>query len=142
MDEQVRKLFGFAGTGKSTLAQEINAMVGGAALACAYTGKAASVMAKKGLPGASTVHSLIYTPVGDGKQRVRELEEELGIEIFVRAGKRLTGLTAPGEAVLVHRHLVHGVAPWGEQASASPDGRMIAYIRPEFSTIGEWLDAP
>ena len=50
--------------------------------------------------------------------------------------------SAPGEAVLVHRHLVHGVAPWGEQASGSPDGRMIAYIRPEFPTIGAWLAAP
>jgi exodeoxyribonuclease-5 len=74
---QVRKLFGYAGTGKSTLAEEINAMVDGRALACAYTGKAASVMAKKGLPGASTVHSLIYTPAGDGQQRVKELEAEL-----------------------------------------------------------------
>lgn len=97
MGEQVRKLFGYAGTGKSTLAQEINAMVGGAALACAYTGKAASVMAKKGLPGASTVHSLIYTPAGDGKQRVRELEEELRMlerveEKSLGLAKRLTAV--------------------------------------------------
>lgn len=74
---QIKRLFGFAGTGKSTLAQEINAMVHGEALPCAFTGKAASVMARKGLPNASTVHRLIYTPVGDGKQRVKELEEEL-----------------------------------------------------------------
>jgi len=33
-------------------------------------------------------------------RQIRELEDELGVEIFVRAGKRLTGLTAPGEAVL------------------------------------------
>jgi LysR family cys regulon transcriptional activator len=33
-------------------------------------------------------------------RQIRELEEELGIEIFVRAGKRLTGLTPPGEALL------------------------------------------
>ncbi len=33
-------------------------------------------------------------------RQIRELEEELGIEIFVRAGKRLTGLTAPGVTVL------------------------------------------
>lgn len=97
LGEQVRKLFGYAGTGKSTLAQEINAMVGGAALACAYTGKAASVMAKKGLPGASTVHSLIYTPVGDGKQRIRELEAELSMlekvqERSVGLAKRLTAV--------------------------------------------------
>jgi exodeoxyribonuclease-5 len=97
MGEQVRKLFGYAGTGKSTLAQEINAMVGGAALACAYTGKAASVMAKKGLPGASTVHSLIYTPVGDGKKRVAELEEELRLlekveDKSIGLAKRLTAV--------------------------------------------------
>ena len=33
-------------------------------------------------------------------RQIRELEDELGIEIFVRAGKRLTGLTPPGQAVL------------------------------------------
>lgn len=33
-------------------------------------------------------------------RQIRELEDELGVEIFVRAGKRLTGLTPPGEAVL------------------------------------------
>ena len=33
-------------------------------------------------------------------RQIRELEEELGIEIFMRAGKRLTGLTRPGETVL------------------------------------------
>jgi len=33
-------------------------------------------------------------------RQIRELEDELGVEIFVRAGKRLTGLTPPGETVL------------------------------------------
>lgn len=33
-------------------------------------------------------------------QRIKELEDELGVTIFVRQGKRLTGLTPPGEAVL------------------------------------------
>ena len=33
-------------------------------------------------------------------RQIRELEDELGVEIFVRAGKRLTGLTPPGEALL------------------------------------------
>lgn len=84
LEEQVRKLFGYAGTGKSTLAKEINAMVGGQAIACAYTGKAASVISKKGLPGATTIHSLIYTPTGDGKKRIQELEEELAMILKVR----------------------------------------------------------
>lgn len=36
----------------------------------------------------------------------------------------------PGQAVLLHRHMLHGVAPWADGASAGPDGRMIAYFRP------------
>jgi hypothetical protein len=37
---------------------------------------------------------------------------------------------APGEAVLLHRLMLHGVAPWAEGAGATADGRMIAYFRP------------
>lgn len=34
-------------------------------------------------------------------RHIRELEDELGIEIFVRRGKRLLGMTEPGKALLV-----------------------------------------
>lgn len=94
---QVYRLDGYAGTGKSTLAREVNAMVGGGAAPCAYTGKAASVMARKGLPGATTVHSLIYTPAGDGKQKVRELEEEL--RLLERVEEKSLGLAKRLSAV-------------------------------------------
>lgn len=50
--------------------------------------------------------------------------------------------SSPGEAVLVHRHLLHGVAPWGDEAMAAPEGRMIAYLRPEFPAIADWISAP
>ncbi len=33
-------------------------------------------------------------------RQLKELEEELGVELFVRAGRRFLGLTAPGQAVL------------------------------------------
>ena len=56
--------------------------------------------------------------------------------------ERIVLPTSPGDAVLVHRHLVHGVAAWGAQATASPEGRMIAYFRPEFTLHGDWLDRP
>jgi hypothetical protein len=48
-----------------------------------------------------------------------------------------------GEATLIHRLALHGVAPWAGGAQAPEDGRMIAYFRPEFSGQGaEWLSAP
>jgi exodeoxyribonuclease-5 len=66
--QQVFKLLGYAGSGKTTAAREIAAAVEagengirrGTVLFAAYTGKAASVMMKAGCAGASTIHSLIY----------------------------------------------------------------------------------
>lgn len=65
---QVFRLFGFAGTGKTTLAQHIAEGVSGKVLFAAFTGKAALVMRNKGCEGASTIHSLIY--------RIRESMDE------------------------------------------------------------------
>ena len=44
-------------------------------------------------------HALHTSQPGVSRQ-IRELEEELGIALFVRVGKRLTGLTEPGAHVL------------------------------------------
>jgi exodeoxyribonuclease-5 len=57
---QVFRLFGYAGTGKTTLARHLAADVSGKVLFAAFTGKAALVMRRKGCDGASTIHSLIY----------------------------------------------------------------------------------
>lgn len=45
----------------------------------------------------------------------------------------------PGEAYLIHRLALHGVAPWRDGDAASPEGRMIAYFRPELACIETWL---
>lgn len=77
---QLFYLAGYAGTGKSTLAREFNEHVGGRAMAAAYTGKAASVMRRKGLSSASTIHRLIYTPLGsdtEAEKLLFELRTEL-----------------------------------------------------------------
>ncbi len=56
---------------------------------------------------------------------------------------RLELPASPGETYLLHRHCLHGVAPWSDSASAGPDGRMIAYFRPEFQGgVAEWIESP
>src|SRR6266849_11219178 len=57
------RLFGYAGTGKTTLARHLAEGVDGKVLYAAFTGKAALVMRRKGCEGASTIHSLIYRPI-------------------------------------------------------------------------------
>jgi ATP-dependent exoDNAse (exonuclease V) alpha subunit len=58
--QQIFRLFGYAGTGKTTLARAAAADVRGTVLFAAFTGKAALVLRSKGCEGASTIHSLIY----------------------------------------------------------------------------------
>lgn len=77
-DPEVFRLFGYAGTGKTTVAQHIVAELGATnVLYAAYTGKAAYVLRTKGCADASTVHSLIYMPVEKVRARLRHLQEEL-----------------------------------------------------------------
>lgn len=76
-DKQLYRLFGFAGTGKTTLAKHLAAGVDGDVRFAAYTGKAASVLRASGAPNAQTIHSLIYTPKNRSKEHLHELEDEL-----------------------------------------------------------------
>jgi exodeoxyribonuclease-5 len=65
---QVFRLFGYAGTGKTTLARHLAQHIDGEVAFGAFTGKAALVMRAKGCNDARTIHSLIYRP--------REIESE------------------------------------------------------------------
>lgn len=62
---QVFRVFGFAGTGKTTLARELAETVKGTVLFGTFTGKAALVLRSKGCHDASTLHSLMYKPKQD-----------------------------------------------------------------------------
>ena len=62
---QVFRLFGYAGTGKTTLARHLAEGVDGDVLFAAFTGKAAMVLRSRGAKKASTIHSLIYRPRGE-----------------------------------------------------------------------------
>ncbi len=67
-EPQVFRLFGYAGSGKTTLARGIAEGSDGGVLFAAFTGKAALVMRSKGCKDARTIHSLIY--------RAREIDDE------------------------------------------------------------------
>ena len=46
------------------------------------------------------VANALFTSQPGVSRQIRELEEELGIDIFIRNGKRLIGLTDPGKGIL------------------------------------------
>lgn len=48
----------------------------------------------------TTVAEVLFTSQPGVSRNIKELEEELGIDIFVRRGKRLLGLTEPGKELM------------------------------------------
>lgn len=62
-------------------------------------------------------------------------------EVFASC-RRVALPARPGEALLLHRLILHGMAPWAEGAVADPIGRVNAYFRPEFPSVADWLRLP
>lgn len=79
-EQQVFKVFGYAGSGKSTLVKhamgELGLTDGSDVLYAAFTGKAALVMTRKGTP-ASTIHSLIYRVSEATPAEIERLKEDI-----------------------------------------------------------------
>ncbi len=71
---------------------------------------------------------------------ITEAYTEARREVFETCN-RVTVHAVPGEAYLMHRLCLHGVAPWATSATAPQgEGRMIAYFRPEVSNWqANWL---
>ncbi|TGP28251.1 ATP-binding protein [Mesorhizobium sp. M2D.F.Ca.ET.232.01.1.1] len=86
--KQVFRVFGYAGTGKTTLARHFAEGLRGAVLYMAYTGKAAMVMRKNGCVGAMTIHATIYQvdfnhETGVKKFVLRDVDELADAALFV-----------------------------------------------------------
>jgi len=76
---QIFRLFGYAGTGKTTMAMRLAAQSDGQVLFGAFTGKAASVLRKKGC-AASTLHSMIYAVQDPDQTLIDKLKERIDNE--------------------------------------------------------------
>jgi hypothetical protein len=74
-------------------------------------------------------------PNNYGDIDVTDVYQEARREVFARCA-RLEVPTVVGEAVILHRHLIHGVAPW--EGTGPDEGRMIAYFRPLIDPAG-WI---
>lgn len=75
----VKTLGGYAGTGKTTVIKTLTRRLKYFAV-CAFTGKAAQVLRRKGVQ-ASTIHSLIYKPIEEPDGGVRfELKDSMDVE--------------------------------------------------------------
>ena len=129
-------MFGYAGTGKSTITRHAidelglattsrTAMAGGV-LYAAFTGKAALVMTRKGTP-ASTIHCLIYRVSEATPEEIEKVKQEAA-EIQATAGDAC----APAE------RLFAGVAA----ALASNSGSTTSTSRASCSTSSRWCATP
>lgn len=86
--KQVFRVFGYAGTGKTTLARHFADGLKGYVLYMAYTGKAAMVMRKNGCRGAMTIHATIYSvdfnpETGVKKFVLKDVDELADAALFV-----------------------------------------------------------
>lgn len=79
-NKQIFKLAGYAGTGKTFTARHIADSLTNNVAYCAYTGKAANVMQRRGMP-ARTIHSTIYRYFIDEVNGRKFLNHELRDEL-------------------------------------------------------------
>lgn len=76
-----------------------------------------------------------YAPESWGDVDVTQVYQVTRRTVFDTC-ERIEVIAKPGQAILLDRHLVHGVAPWDDNLPGSM--RMIAYFRPQVA-IGAWL---
>ena len=72
------------------------------------------------------------------KVDVTELYQAARRHVFKRC-TRVIMHAKPGEAFVLHRLALHGIAPWETGADAPKEGRMIAYFRPELRDQAKWV---
>lgn len=68
----------------------------------------------------------LFTSQSGVSKHIKDLEDELGVALFVRKGKRLLGLTEPGKDLLVvverMLHDAHNIKTIAEQYTSRDEG--------------------
>lgn len=82
-----------------------------------------------------------HPPAAWGEVDITDPYQQARREVFATC-RRIELPARPGEATLLHRLTLHGVAPWQPGDRAPAEGRMIAYLRPQLASVVEWLTQP
>lgn len=133
-------LAGYAGTGKSTIAEiaieQIREQHGVEKVrTAAYTGKAASVLRKKAIEGAQTIHSLIYSP---------EVDEETGELTFTLSGASDAAdaeLIVLDECSMVDEAMANDLCSFGKKILVMGDPGQLPPVNGHGSFTGREPDA-
>jgi hypothetical protein len=75
------------------------------------------------------------------QEDVTDLYHEVRRRVFETC-RRVEVTAQPGQAYVVHRLALHGIAPWSDSASSGTDSRMVVYFRPESGSPEAWLNEP
>lgn len=76
-DQQVFRLFGCAGVGKTTIAKYAAEQAGSNVISGSFTGKAALVLKKAGWDNATTIHKLIYISQPKSQEEARKVHQDI-----------------------------------------------------------------
>lgn len=123
--KQVFRLFGYAGTGKTTLAKELAASVRGTVLFATFTGKASLVLRQKGCDDASTIHSLIY------KVEVNERTGEATFSLNLESPLIDAALLIVDEVSMVGAELAGDLLSFGKRVLVLGDPAQLPPVKDE-----------
>lgn len=121
-EPQVFRLFGYAGSGKTTLARTLAADSDGETLFGAFTGKAALVLRSKGCKNARTIHSLIY--------RARDTDtEEPSFELNDESPAAKASLIIIDECSMVDEELGRDLLSFGKKVLVLGDPAQLPPVK-------------
>lgn len=132
---QVYRLFGYAGTGKTTLAKELANEVRGDVLYATFTGKAALILRGKGCYGASTIHSLIY------KAKQDEETGKVTFKLDRKSALAEAGLLIVDEVSMVSEDLAKDLLSFGVRVLVLGDPAQLPPVKGEGFFISAKPDA-